>query len=149
MPLLDFFKNLQPQSCGCCDACDSGSCCTPENDADEPCCEGDDCCTPEEAESANCCCGDDCCPPEEKTERFIKVLGGGCKNCHKLMENTQEALRTLGMDDTVELVSEMAVIAGYGVMSTPALVVDGKVVSMGRVLNPIQAAEAIQDVRGK
>ncbi|MBE0600646.1 MAG: thioredoxin family protein [Firmicutes bacterium] len=78
----------------------------------------------------------------------MKVLGGGCKNCHKLMENTEEALTSLGLDDTVELVSDLAVIAGYGVLSTPALVVDGKVVSTGRVLTPAQAAKAIQDVRG-
>jgi small redox-active disulfide protein 2 len=126
MPLLNFFKNPKPQTC---------------------CCEGDGCCTPEEADSQDCC--SDCCPPKAKSERFIKVLGGGCKNCHKLMENTQEALKSLGMDDPVELVSEMAVIAGYGVMSTPALVVDGKVVSMGRVLSPEQAAQAIRGVRGK
>lgn len=133
MPLFDFFKKMEPQTY---------------------CCSADDnCCTPEEAESGTCCCGDCCVPKddeeEDTTERFIKVLGGGCKNCHKLMDNTQEALRVLGMDDTVELVSDMAVIAGYGVMSTPALVVDGKVVSMGRVLSPEQASEAIYGVRGK
>jgi small redox-active disulfide protein 2 len=76
------------------------------------------------------------------------VLGGGCKNCHKLMDNAREALNSLGMDDTVELISDMAAIAAYGVMSTPALVVDGKVVSMGRVLTSEQAAEAIQGIRG-
>lgn len=112
------------------------------------CCGSDACCTPEEtATNSCCCCGDDCCTPEASAEKSVKVLGGGCKNCHKLMENTQEALQSLGMDDTVELVSDMAQIAAYGVMSTPALVVDGKVLSMGRVLTVEQAKEAIQTVR--
>ena len=116
----------------------------------QPCCgEDSNCCTPEEAASnACCCCGDDdCCKPEDPAESGVKVLGGGCKNCHKLMDNAQEALKNLGMDGTVELVSDMAVIAGYGVMSTPALVVDGKVLSMGRVLTVEQAKEAIQAAR--
>ena len=95
------------------------------------------------------CCseGDNCCPPTMENESAVKVLGGGCKNCHRLMENAQEALKTLGMDEPVELVSDMAVIAACGVMSTPALMVDGRVVSSGRVLTPVQAAEAIRFVR--
>lgn len=112
----------------------------------ETCC-GEGCCTPEEAAAENCC--SDCCQPEPETASSVKVLGGGCKNCHKLMDNTQEALQALGMDDAVELVSDMAVIAGYGVMSTPALVVDGKVLSMGRVLTPDQVKDAIQSLRSK
>ena len=95
----------------------------------------------------NSCCSCGCCGAEETTESAVKVLGGGCKNCHKLMENTQEALQSLGMDDTVELISDMAVIASYGVMSTPALVVDGKVLATGRVLTTEQAKEAIQNAR--
>ena len=143
MPLFNFKKKTESAPCCC-----GSDCCTPEEAASETCCETGDCCTPEEAASGCCCC--DCCAPEAKeTEHFIKVLGGGCKNCHKLMDNTQEALKSLGFNDAVELVSDMAVIAGYGVMSTPALVVDGKVVSTGRVLSPQQAAEAIQSVRGK
>ena len=97
------------------------------------------------------CCseGDNCCPPVRDDESAVKVLGGGCKNCHKLMDNTQEALQSLGMDEPVELVTDMAAIASYGVMSTPALVVDGRVVSSGRVLSPDQAKEAIRFVREK
>jgi len=98
-----------------------------------------------QAEPKPCDCGG--CGPQTNAGSAVKVLGGGCKNCHRLTENTQEALQSLGMDDTVELVSDMAEIAAYGVMSTPALVVDGKVLSMGRVLTAEQAAEAIKSVR--
>lgn len=98
-------------------------------------------------EPKSCSCGGDCCGPQETAESAVKVLGGGCKNCHRLMENTQEALKTLGMDAQVELITDMAAIAACGVMSTPALVVDGKVVSVGRVLTSEQAADAIRSVR--
>ncbi len=113
----------------------------------EPCCSGgyclpdDGCCT-----DTNGCAGGDCCAAE--TESAVKVLGGGCKNCHKLEENAREALKSLGMDAQVELVTDPAAIAASGVMSTPALMVDGKIVSTGRVLTAEQAAEAIRKVRG-
>ena len=97
-------------------------------------------------ETTTCNCGGGC-EPETAAASAVKVLGGGCKNCHKLMDNTQEALKSLGINDTVELVTDMAAIAAAGVMSTPALVVDGKVVSSGRVLTVQQAKEAIQGVR--
>lgn len=71
----------------------------------------------------------------------------GCKNCHKLLENTREALKSLGIDEQAELVTDMAAIVAAGVMSTPAPVVNGRVVSAGRVLTPEQAAEAIRKVR--
>jgi len=65
----------------------------------------------------------------------IKVLGGGCKNCHTLMQNAIDALAELNRTDNVELVTDFSVIALYGVMSTPALVVNSKVVSVGKVLS--------------
>jgi small redox-active disulfide protein 2 len=64
---------------------------------------------------------------------IIKILGPGCANCQNLERATREALDQLGMDATVEKVEDYAVIAGYGVMSTPGLVVDEKVVASGRV----------------
>lgn len=94
-----------------------------------------------------CCCGNDFQEQPEAEESAVKVLGGGCKNCHTLQENTQQALQSLHMDPAVELVTDPSAIGTYGVMSTPALVVDGKVVSAGRVLTAEQAAEAIQKVR--
>jgi small redox-active disulfide protein 2 len=63
----------------------------------------------------------------------LKVLGAGCANCHNLQDRANQALRQLGAEGTVELVTDYTQIAGYGVMSTPALVVDERVVLTGRV----------------
>lgn len=63
----------------------------------------------------------------------IKVLGAGCANCHTLEDRANRALAQLGADGTVEMVTDYARIAGFGVMSTPALVVDDTVVLVGRV----------------
>ncbi len=64
---------------------------------------------------------------------IIKVLGPGCANCRNLEEATRLALADLGLDATLEKVTDYPTIAGYGVMSTPALVVDEKVLLSGRV----------------
>lgn len=64
----------------------------------------------------------------------IKVLGSGCSKCEALLAATKEAVQHLGIDAEIEYVTDFAQIARYGVMSTPALVVDEKVVSAGRVL---------------
>ena len=66
----------------------------------------------------------------------IKVLGSGCKNCKVLEANTIEAVKQMGIVATVEKVEKIEEIMSYGVMSTPALVVDETVKSMGRVLSP-------------
>jgi small redox-active disulfide protein 2 len=63
----------------------------------------------------------------------IKVLGPGCKNCVRLEANTREALTSLGRSASIEKVTDYGQIAGYGIMSTPGLVVDGTVVVAGRV----------------
>ena len=64
----------------------------------------------------------------------IKIMGGGCANCKKLEENTVLALKELNLEATIEDVTDIDQIIDYGVMKTPALVVDGKVKSSGRVL---------------
>lgn len=64
----------------------------------------------------------------------IKVLGAGCASCHALLENTKQAVANCGLSVEVEYVTDMARIAGYGVMSVPALVVNEKVVTTGKVL---------------
>ena len=64
---------------------------------------------------------------------IIKVLGSGCTKCNKLEANTRKAIEELGIDATLEHVTDMKEIMSYGVMKTPALVVDGKVKVMGRV----------------
>ena len=63
----------------------------------------------------------------------IKVLGTGCAKCNELMKRTEEAVQALGSECTVEKVTDIAEITGYGVMMTPALVVDGAVKVMGKV----------------
>lgn len=64
----------------------------------------------------------------------IKVLGGGCNKCETLLANTREAVANTGVEAEVEYITDFAVIASYGIMSTPALMVDEKIVSMGKVL---------------
>ena len=66
----------------------------------------------------------------------IKVLGSGCPNCKVLEANTKKALEELKIKANVEKVTDIAKIMEYGVMFTPALVVNEKVVSYGRVLSP-------------
>lgn len=107
-----------------------------------------------EEEKKSCCCGSEvkaeqtagcCCGSEAKEENTccgapvdgiccIKVLGSGCKSCHALLEATKEAVQNMGLSIEVEYVTDMAKIMEYGVMSMPALVVNEKVVSMGKVL---------------
>ena len=67
---------------------------------------------------------------------LIKVLGSGCTNCKKLEENTKKAVKSLGINATIEKVTDIKDIMSFGVMKTPALVVDGKVKIMGRVPSP-------------
>ena len=77
----------------------------------------------------------------------ILVLGSGCAKCNALEEVVRAALTELGMDPAVGHVTDFTQIAAYGVMSTPALVVDGKVVSSGKVLKKEEAAALIQKAR--
>jgi small redox-active disulfide protein 2 len=65
---------------------------------------------------------------------IIKILGSGCKKCLALEENAKAAADAAGKQAEVIKVTDFAAIAGYGVMSTPALDVDDKVLSMGKVL---------------
>lgn len=65
---------------------------------------------------------------------IIKVLGSGCKNCQKLYNNTLEAIQTLEIEAQVIKVEDIKVIMAYGVMKTPALVIDEEVKTTGRVL---------------
>ena len=77
----------------------------------------------------------------------IKVLGGGCAKCHQLEENCKIALEQLGINENIELTTDFSVIASYGVMSTPALVIDNKVLSYGKVIKPDDIVELIQRTR--
>jgi small redox-active disulfide protein 2 len=79
---------------------------------------------------------------------IIKVLGPGCANCKDLERVTREALDDLGLDATIEKVADYGQIAGYGVMSTPGLVIGEKVVVSGRVPTRDQVKELIAGLTG-
>lgn len=87
------------------------------------------CQTNEAREIAN-----DCCPEAKDGICCIKVLGAGCKSCHELYENAKEAVKEMGLSVEVEYITDMQKVMEYGVMSMPAVVVNEKVVSMGKVL---------------
>jgi small redox-active disulfide protein 2 len=74
----------------------------------------------------------------------IKVLGPGCSNCRTLESLVRDAVQTLGIDATVEEVTDYAVIASYGVMRTPALVIDDTVFLSGRVPNRDEVRRIIE-----
>jgi small redox-active disulfide protein 2 len=66
---------------------------------------------------------------------IIKILGSGCKKCVALGNNAKAAAKTMGKEVEIMKVTDFAEIAGYGVMSTPGLVIDEKLVSAGKVLS--------------
>ena len=105
-------------------------------------------------ETKSCCCGGSCTPEAmkqaeaAKASAGIKVLGSGCAKCGALEDAVRAALTELGMDTSIDHVTDFAQIAACGVMTTPALVVDGKVVSYGKVLKKEAAKALIQNVRG-
>ncbi|MDE7221526.1 MAG: thioredoxin family protein [Oscillospiraceae bacterium] len=103
-------------------------------------------------ETKSCCCGSR--TPETMTQAEaakltggVKVLGSGCAKCNALEDAVRTALTELGMDPSIDHVTDFTQIAAYGVMTTPALVVGGKVVSCGRALKKDEAKAIIQKVR--
>ena len=100
-----------------------------------------------------CCCGGNCTPDAvqgaeiEKNEAGVKILGGGCAKCNALEAATVAALTELGMDTAIDHVKDFEQIAAYGVMTTPALVVDGQVVSYGKVLKKDEVIAVLKKVR--
>lgn len=102
----------------------------------------------------SCCCGNCDAESMAKAEAAkaqgasIKVLGSGCAKCNQLEAATKAALTLLGMDTAIDHVTDFSQIAAYGVMSTPALVVDGKVVSYGKVLKTEEVIQILKKVRG-
>lgn len=101
----------------------------------------------------SCCCGANCTSEtmeqaEKETKQLgVKILGGGCDKCNQLEEATIQALEELGMDTTIDHVRDFEKIAAFGVMTTPALVVDGKVVSYGKVLKKDEVMEILKRVK--
>jgi small redox-active disulfide protein 2 len=74
----------------------------------------------------------------------IKVLGTGCTKCKNLETATREAVNELGIDATITKVEDIIEIMEYKVMTTPALVVDGKVVLKGKVASVSEIKELIK-----
>lgn len=87
---------------------------------------------------------------KEETEAVenarVKILGSGCKKCNELEENTRTALNELGREENIAHVKDFTVIAGYGVMSTPALVVDETVLVYGKVPSVEEVKGLLADV---
>ena len=93
----------------------------------------------EETQTPPCCCGEGngtavCCGGPVKGICCVKVLGAGCKSCHEQYENAKAAVSAMGLSVEVEYITDMEKVMQYGAMSMPALVVNDKVVSMGKVL---------------
>lgn len=74
------------------------------------------------------------CAQEKGDIVSVKVLGTGCPSCHALLNNTKQAVQAMGLSIKVEYITDMPKIVEYGVMRLPALVVNDKVVSVGKVL---------------
>lgn len=66
----------------------------------------------------------------------VQILGTGCAKCRQLTANTESAAKSLGIDIELEKVTEMAEIMKFGILSTPGLVIDGKLVASGKLLKP-------------
>ncbi|MDD6273436.1 MAG: thioredoxin family protein [Clostridiaceae bacterium] len=112
----------------------------------------------EEKKAPACCCkpasgtekapAAECCGAPVAGICCVKVLGAGCKSCHTLYENTQAAVRSMGLAVEVEYVTDMKKIMEYGVMSMPALVVNEQVVSMGKVLKAADVEKLLRRQSG-
>ena len=110
MALFNLGKKKEEKKAPAC-ACNCGC---PTNEVNEI---TNDCCT--EAKDGICC---------------VKVLGAGCKSCHDQYENAKDAVKAMKLPVEVEYITDMQKVMEYGVMSMPAIVVNEKVVSMGKVL---------------
>ena len=119
MRLFNFGKKKEKQEPAC--ACNAPV----EETKEESCCGSN----LADAETENSCCND-----VGDSLVSIKVLGSGCKSCHELYENAKEAVKNAGLSVEVEYITDLEKVMGYGVMSMPGLVVNEKVVSMGKVL---------------
>lgn len=119
-----------------------------ERKAEAACCN-----TVEDAARTKCCCSQaegaaetTCCGEEIDGICCIKVLGAGCKSCHELYENTKKAVINLGINMDVEYITDMEKVMNYGVMSMPALLVNDKIVSAGKVLKPKEVEKLLETI---
>lgn len=99
---------------------------------------------------------DGCCCSAEKdnnsvgtdgkrgAEHCVKILGSGCSSCKAMYENVKAVVDNNSLDIDVQYITDMSIVSAYGVMSMPALVVDDKVVSSGKVLKSKEIEKLIQ-----
>ena len=78
----------------------------------------------------------ECCAQTQEGIYCIKVLGSGCASCHAQYENAKKAVEKLKLPVEVEYITDLQQVMKYGVMHMPALVVNEKVLSMGKILKP-------------
>ena len=119
MSLFNFGKKKENTACDC--TCSCGCTASEASKTKTPCCP--------EAKDGICC---------------IKVLGAGCKSCHEQYEYAKEAVKSMGLSVEVEYITDMEKVMEYGVMSMPAIVVNEKVVSMGKVLKTADVIKLIE-----
>lgn len=104
-------------------------------------------------ETPTCCCGSEeatscCCGKPVEGICCIKVLGAGCKSCHEQYEYAKKAISNLGLGIEVEYITDMEKVMTYGVMSMPAIVVNERVVSMGKVLKAAEVEALLRGLQG-
>ena len=121
MALFHFGKKKEEKKTPVC-ACSSSDDTRVESDA--PCCS--------EAENGICC---------------VKVLGAGCKSCHEQYEQAQKAVDAMGLPVEVEYITDMEKVMEYGVMSMPVIVVNDRVVSMGKVLKAAEVENLLHQIK--
>lgn len=86
------------------------------------------------------------CPEEKENACCIKVLGAGCKSCHQQYENVKKAVAEMRLPAKVEYIIDMEKVMSYGVMSMPAIVINDKVVSMGKVLKTADVEKLLRSI---
>ncbi len=157
MGLFDIFKKKEKTACDCAGACEikEASCCSSEVKEETGCCSSEESSIINEdgEEMAECECGSMCKVSDIEAKKaaetseggmVVKVLGSGCKKCNQLEESTAKAIEKLGVNAKIEHVTDFGKIAAYGVMQTPALVINEKVVSFGKVLKEEEVIEILK-----
>lgn len=106
-------------------------------------------------EKSVCSCGGNCTPENtenakiSKNEKGIKILGSGCAKCKELCKELEKSTRItlseLNLDFDIEHITDFGQIASYGIMSTPALVLNGQVISYGKVLSVEEIRELLKE----
>ena len=141
MAFFSFLTKKEKKKEACCCDCteqktEQTSCCCSSEKEDSCCCENSE----HETKTDSCCCGEEvegiCC---------VRVLGAGCKSCHELYENAKKAVKNLGLSIDVDYITDMEKVIEFGAMSMPALVINDKVVSMGKVLKAEAVEKLIND----